>query len=170
MTSFCNCSTCKMIKDKIRMRKHPLCSYCNEHHDPRIHCIEEVDSRKPFGGNNPFQFFGMSMNKKDNAKDISKDPDNSYSSNTKVKHLAKIGSNYFLDVDNGKYSVYQKRNGTFKALRHGEHWRDLTGDNLIFHLMVELIDAKKIIKDAIIGITEKSDSNYQTLEILKGEK
>lgn len=36
-----------------------------------------------------------------------------------------------IDLNDGKYT-YIFDNGKQKALRHGEEWRDLTGDNLIY--------------------------------------
>lgn len=39
--------------------------------------------------------------------------------------------------DGGKYTVIQEP-GKMTALRHGEPWRDLTGDNLIYWMMVEI--------------------------------
>ena len=41
------------------------------------------------------------------------------------------------DFDDGKYAVISE-NGRQQALRHGEPWRDLTGDNLIYWMMVEI--------------------------------
>ena len=40
-----------------------------------------------------------------------------------------------IHLDNGKYTVVREGNGrVFKALRYGEEWRDLIGDNLILAL------------------------------------
>lgn len=46
-----------------------------------------------------------------------------------------------ITIADGKYTV-QYDNGRLTALRYGEPWRDLTGDNLIYWLMVELMAAK----------------------------
>lgn len=43
MTSFCNCETCREIKKRIKNTK---CSYCGDHHDPRIHCIAEMKQKQ----------------------------------------------------------------------------------------------------------------------------
>lgn len=133
MTSFCDCPTCKEINDKIMKKTNkdkPLCPYCDEHHDYRIHCKKEVEQ-------------------------------------TSIKTMAEIGATYFVDVDNGKYSVYQKRNGSVKALRYGKHWRDLCGDNLVFNLMVELIEAKKKIKDALAILDKGEWGRKQIVNILE---
>lgn len=41
----------------------------------------------------------------------------------------------------GKYTVIQE-SGVMHALRNNEHWRDLTGDNLVYWMLVE-VDALK---------------------------
>lgn len=41
----------------------------------------------------------------------------------------------------GKYTVIQET-GIMHALRNGEHWRDLTGDNLIYWMLVEVDELK----------------------------
>lgn len=45
-------------------------------------------------------------------------------------------------VDGGKYTVVIPANGGLHALRYGEPWRDLTGDNLVFNLAWELNEAR----------------------------
>lgn len=37
-------------------------------------------------------------------------------------------------LNNGEYTIREKPNGCLEALRYGEPWRDLTGDNLILAL------------------------------------
>lgn len=39
-----------------------------------------------------------------------------------------------LDLDNGKYTYLRYKHGGQEALRHGEKWRNLTGDNLIYFM------------------------------------
>ena len=45
-----------------------------------------------------------------------------------------------VKVDDDKYTVLfptePQDHGNFRALRYGEEWRDLTGDNLIYNLVV----------------------------------
>lgn len=38
---------------------------------------------------------------------------------------------------NGKYTIIQEP-GKLEALRYGEPWRDLTGDNLVYWMAVEI--------------------------------
>lgn len=46
-----------------------------------------------------------------------------------------------IDVDGGKYTVVSDA-GHLTALRYGQPWRELTGDNLVFHLAMELQEAR----------------------------
>lgn len=52
-----------------------------------------------------------------------------------------------IKLDNGKYEILYNATGHFpeKALRYGEPYRDLIGDNLIFFLCSELIAAREEI-------------------------
>jgi hypothetical protein len=43
-----------------------------------------------------------------------------------------------VSVDNGKYTVVVEQTGGMHALRHGEKWRDLTGDKLVYSLAAEV--------------------------------
>ncbi len=79
------------------------------------------------------------------CQDIKKKMENKTTSDHN-KNLVEISSEYCIDVDNGKYSVYQKKNGALRASGHGGWRRILTGDNLVFNLMVELIEAKEKIQ------------------------
>lgn len=51
----------------------------------------------------------------------------------------------YVDVDNGKYTVVS--DPYLRALRHGQPWRDLTGDNLVYFLAAELQAARDKIKE-----------------------
>lgn len=51
-----------------------------------------------------------------------------------------------IDVADGKYTVVGIEDGHLRALRHGEEWRSLTGDNLIFALAVELQEARERLR------------------------
>lgn len=50
-----------------------------------------------------------------------------------------------IKLDNGKYTIIQKENGSLEALRHGERWRDLTGDNLIFYMAHTIEEQQELI-------------------------
>lgn len=43
-----------------------------------------------------------------------------------------------IQLENGKYTVCHNNGANFHALRHGEPWRDLTGDGLILAMAHEL--------------------------------
>ena len=51
-----------------------------------------------------------------------------------------------VKVDDDKYTVFlptePQDHRNFRALRYGEEWRDLTGDNLIYNLAYELNEAR----------------------------
>jgi hypothetical protein len=53
-----------------------------------------------------------------------------------------------IKLDGSKYEILaDEKDGfkfvNFRALRHGEKWRDLTGDNLIYWLCQEIEALKK---------------------------
>lgn len=48
-----------------------------------------------------------------------------------------------MEFADGKYTVIND-NGNLTALRHGEPWqRDLTGDNLVYWMLVEALELKR---------------------------
>ena len=85
----------------------------------------------------------------------------------------KADSEYYIDIANGKYTIYQEKQGSLKALRYGEPWQDLCGNNMVFNLMIELIEAKDTIKSALDDILEIDDIDTNDrayhINILKGD-
>lgn len=148
--NICDCATCKAVKKRILNQK---CSYCGDHHDSRIHCLPEMHSKDDYMLN-----INETMKRKE------------YDSHTEFKKKIKDQSEYFLDVADGKYSVYQERFGSIMALRYGEPWRGLCGDNLVFNMMVELIDAKEKIKNALDAMDGDDWGKGLITEILKGRE
>lgn len=48
-----------------------------------------------------------------------------------------------IDIADGRYTIIND-NGRLTALRHGQPWgRDLIGDNLVYWMMVEIIDLRE---------------------------
>lgn len=47
-------------------------------------------------------------------------------------------NNLNVSVDGGKYTVIQNADGSLKALRYGQEWQDLTGNNLVLALAQEI--------------------------------
>ena len=46
------------------------------------------------------------------------------------------------DYDNGKYTViFDESTGAMYALRYGEYWKDLSGDKLIYWMLVDHLRA-----------------------------
>lgn len=56
-----------------------------------------------------------------------------------------------VTVADGKYTVVIGADGSLSALRHGEPWRDLTGDKLVYCLAAELIEARKALETASVA-------------------
>jgi ubiquinone biosynthesis protein UbiJ len=52
-----------------------------------------------------------------------------------------------VTIYDGKYTVIQDERGRLRALRHGEEWRDCTGDELILALAQEVEDLRKRVED-----------------------
>jgi len=125
-----------------RKHKHPLCEYCKEYHDTRLVCPEMTHL---------FRY------KSDPKFLIKTTADLLYEETTFKKPQKRIPDlklkidpkecEYYIEISNGKYTAYikNKPNYEFKALRYGEPWRDLCGDNLIFSLMYNLIEANEKI-------------------------
>jgi len=82
-------------------------------------------------------------------------PENTQSETPKVVDLK-------LDLADGKYTYIRYQQGGQEALRYGEKWRDLTGDNLIYFMGVLIEEAKrqldKISKSACLL------ADYENLE------
>ena len=62
-----------------------------------------------------------------------------------------------IDLENGKYTVIND-NGKMSALRYGEPWRDLVGDNLIYFMMIEIVSLREKIKDQESAVRLDIDS------------
>lgn len=50
-----------------------------------------------------------------------------------------------LDLDDGKYRVLYDGDGGLRALRYGEPWRELTGDNLVFSLVYRVVELESAL-------------------------
>lgn len=61
-----------------------------------------------------------------------------------------------LDLEDGKYTVVLHENGRLEALRHGEPWRELSGDNLVYWLAVELLSARKALRSCLERLEKRS--------------
>lgn len=55
-----------------------------------------------------------------------------------------------ISLADGKYMV-QHENGVLTATRYGEPWRDMTGDNLIFYLVMRVLELEQKIEDIHYG-------------------
>jgi hypothetical protein len=52
-----------------------------------------------------------------------------------------------ISVGDGKYTVILKSKGGVECLRHGELWRDCTGDGLIYSLACAVSEARDRIEE-----------------------
>lgn len=57
--------------------------------------------------------------------------------------------------ENGKYTVISD-NGKLTALRYGAEWQDLSGNNLVYWMLVEVDKLKK----GILGLVDQSDIDF----------
>lgn len=71
-----------------------------------------------------------------------------------------------LKLDNGKYEWILYDNYSSEIYRHGELWKNTTGDNFILAAMQEILDLRKEL-DKAIGIIENSGIHYD--ELIKWE-
>ena len=76
-----------------------------------------------------------------------------------------------VSVGNGKYTIKQDERGRLYALRHGEEWRDLCGDGMVYVLAAEVETLRQKIKDAenclvCAAIADPAEVCENTLAIL----
>jgi len=64
-----------------------------------------------------------------------------------------------IELDGGKYTVIQHDNHTMEALRHGEPWRDLTGDNLVYYMLQQILD----LEEKVQYQKDRADANWKAL-------
>lgn len=67
-----------------------------------------------------------------------------------------------VDIDNGKYTVVQNERGALSALRYGEPWRDLVGDNLIGAMAYEIDDLREQLRIARERLAEFEPDTHET--------
>ena len=152
--TFCQCDLCKKIAKK---HKYPKCDHCGKHHDSRLCCPEMMGIIKK----GDWEEFAERV-KKLKIPIITSTQKESFGENATNKiNIDPKDCDYYIELEKGKYTVYQEKQGSLKALRYGEPWQDLCGNNLIFYLMVNLIEAKdklgKIMK--VIGLNDLTVSS-----------
>jgi hypothetical protein len=64
-----------------------------------------------------------------------------------------------IDLDGGKYTVINELNegGKFKALRYGEEWRSLAGDNLVLAMFYRIESLTERLSKAESLLSEAHD-------------
>jgi hypothetical protein len=73
-----------------------------------------------------------------------------------------------IDLCGGKYTYIRYKNGGQKALRYGEEWRDLTGDNLVYWLAVELLQTRSTPLPELIAVARAAASDKKDEECTCG--
>ena len=141
---------CPEYKKVIESTGKDACVFCKEHHDTRVHCIAEMKSRSM---NSEFKTVYPSCDKVHEPEQVKCEDiqDN-------VKTILKHSSEYYVEVADGKYAVYQEKKGSLKALRYGEPWQDLCGNNLVFFLIDFVISMGFTWPPAVVGILVTSRS------------
>lgn len=51
-----------------------------------------------------------------------------------------------IELENGKYTVIHENGENLRALRHGEHWVNRTGDNLVLALVNRIEELEEQVK------------------------
>lgn len=54
-----------------------------------------------------------------------------------------------VNVDGKKYTVIHDASGRLIELRHGERWRELTGDNLVYNMAYEIHKLRELLRKAL---------------------
>ena len=66
-----------------------------------------------------------------------------------------------IKLDNGKYEVIMSDDcSKFEALRYGESWRELIGDNLVYFMFMKIKELELEIKQLIIECLNKNYARY----------
>lgn len=73
-----------------------------------------------------------------------------------------------VTVAGGKYTVIQDERGHLKALRYGEPWRDLVGDNLVLALAQEVQELREAIAGSNKALLEAGKTIDQLNQALYG--
>lgn len=55
-------------------------------------------------------------------------------------------------LENGKYTIVRYPDGSMECLRHGEHWRELTGDKMVGALVDKIDELENELRGLTDGI------------------
>lgn len=79
-----------------------------------------------------------------------------------------------VKTSDGKYTVIQEDDGRLHVLRHGEEWRDCSGDKLIYILAADLESARQAYAqlnnahlEGLVDVQAIVDSKVQDLESVR---
>ena len=65
-----------------------------------------------------------------------------------------------IDLENGKYTYVFEDSGRQYALRHGESWRDLTGDKFVFCLAYRVHELEEEVAQLKARLDGAEDEDY----------
>jgi predicted Ser/Thr protein kinase len=63
-----------------------------------------------------------------------------------------------VSVESGKYRIVMPQTGPLHAYRHGEEWRDLTGDKMVYALASELQNTREERDATRQGIIQRENA------------
>lgn len=69
-----------------------------------------------------------------------------------------------ITVEDGKYTLVMPHAGPLHALRYGEEWRDLTGDNFVLSLGQEIERLRTALKEITEWEAESAYDSERKLE------
>lgn len=70
-----------------------------------------------------------------------------------------------IELEKGKYTVLHEDGANFRALRHGEPWRDLTGDGLVLAMAYEI----ERLREAVARLSEQIEDDTERAARLDAE-
>ncbi|MFV1943462.1 hypothetical protein VPH49_21860 [Pseudomonas luteola] len=69
-----------------------------------------------------------------------------------------------IELENGKYTVVHDNGDNFHALRHGEPWRNLTGDSLVLAMTDRIADLEAHIRKTVYELDKLSEAQSRYMK------
>ena len=64
-----------------------------------------------------------------------------------------------ITVADGKYTVQHENGANLRALRYGEPWRDLVGDNLVYWMACRIEQLEEALKTYVDGADREGNQS-----------
>lgn len=75
-----------------------------------------------------------------------------------------------VSIQNGKYIVVQRSSGALEVLRHHQHWRTETGDNLLLSLAQEVETLREVLhKIQKEHLLDRREDSFEGIDFLISE-